>query len=285
MPRTYRARLVSDARYWLAEGIIWDDRTGEALWVDIHNGNLHRNLDAPVTLHLDTTVGAVALAEDGGYLLAGHRGLITISPEGTIGRGPDLVGAGRRLNDGSVDPQGRFLVGTISLAPRAEQTDEEQLLRVSPDGSVEVLRTGLSLSNGIGFGADGTIYHNDTWVTKVSCFRDGAWTTLLDDLPGYPDGLTVDGAGNLWIAEYGAGIVQQFTPAGELLATVELDTVEATCPGFLPAGLAITTGRESATDANAGAIYLADVDAVGVPENRWAGSTSHPYWTNTSEKP
>ena len=283
MPRTYRARLASDERYWLAEGIVWDDRIGEALWVDIHNGNLHRNLDSPVSLHLDSTVGAVALAEDGGYLLAGHRGLITIAPDGTISRGPDLVGEGRRLNDGSVDAQGRFLVGTLSLAARADQSDEEQLLRVSADGTVEVLRTGLSLSNGIAFGADGTIYHNDTWVKKVSAYRNGTWELLLDDLPGYPDGLTVDADDNLWIAEYGAGIVQQFTPAGELLATVELDTVEATCVGFLPAGLAITTGRESATDPNAGAIYLADVDAVGVPENRWAGSTSHPYWTLEQE--
>lgn len=276
MPRTYRARLVTDERYWLAEGIIWDDRAGVALWVDIHNGDLVRNLDSPSKLHLDDTVGAVALAEDGGYLLAGHRGLITISPEGEISRGPDLTTEGRRLNDGSVDAQGRLLVGTLSLG---ERTDQEELLRVSPDGTVEVLRTGLSLSNGIGFGSDGTIYHNDTWVKKVSACRGGVWTTFLDDLAGYPDGLTVDSDDNVWIAEYGAGIVQQFTPAGELLATVEIDTPEATCVGFLPSGLAITTGRESATDANAGAIYLAQVDATGRPENRWAGSTSRPYWT------
>jgi hypothetical protein len=64
-----------------------------------------------------------------------------------------------------------------------------------------------------------------------------------------------------------------------VLATVELDTPEATCVGFLPVGLAITTGRETARDENAGAIYLADVDATGVPEHRWAGDTSRPYWT------
>ena len=43
-------------------------------------------------------------------------------------------------------------------------------------------------------------------------------------------------------------------------------------------GLAITSGAESATDANAGAIFIADVDAVGKPEHRWAGSTTTPYW-------
>ena len=276
MPRTYRARLAGPARYWLAEGIIWDDRASEALWVDIHQGDLLRNLDSPTKTHLDATVGAVALAEDGGLLVAGHRGLIAISPDGVISRGPDLTGEGRRLNDGAVDAQGRFLVGTLSPG---ERTDDEQLLRVSADGTIEVLRTGLSLSNGIAFGADGTIYHADTWVKRVAAYRDGRWVTVLEDFEGYPDGLTVDSDGNLWVAEYGAARVRQFTPAGELLATVEVGTPEATCVGFLPAGLAITTGRESATDANAGAIYLAEVDATGVPENRWAGSTSLPYWT------
>jgi sugar lactone lactonase YvrE len=276
MTRTSRARIASPERYWLAEGIIWDDRAGEAVWVDIHNGDLVRNLEAPVKTHLDGTVGAVALAEDGGLLVAGHRGLIAISPDGVVSHGPDLIGEGHRLNDGSVDPQGRFLVGTVSLG---EQTNEEELLRVSPNGEVEVLRTGLSLSNGIGFASDGTIYHADTWVRRVSAYRDGTWVTVLDDFDGYPDGLTIDADDNLWVAEYGAARVRQFSPTGEVLTTVELDTVEATCVGFLPSGLAITTGRETATDANAGAIYLAEVDASGVPENRWAGSTSLPYWT------
>ena len=276
MTRTSRARLVGPERYWLAEGIIWDNRAGEAVWVDIHNGDVIRNLDAPVTTHLDTSVGAVALAEDGGLLVAGHRGLIAVAPDGTVSHGPELIGDGRRLNDGAVDPQGRFLVGTVSLG---EQTNQEELLRVSPDGKVEVLRTGLSLSNGIGFAADGTIYHADTWVRQVSAYRDGVWRTVLGDFDGFPDGLTVDSDGNLWVAEYGTGTVKQFTPAGELLATIEVDTPETTCVGFLPTGLAITTGREAATDANAGAIYLAEVDATGVPENRWAGDTSRPYWT------
>jgi sugar lactone lactonase YvrE len=73
--------------------------------------------------------------------------------------------------------------------------------------------------------------------------------------------------------------VQRFTLTGELLEIVTIDTVEATCPGFLPGGLAITSGAESATDAKAGAIFIASVDATGRPENRWAGSTSTPYWT------
>lgn len=276
MTRTTSARLAGNERYWLAEGILWDDRANEAVWVDVHNGDLVRNLEAPERIHLDTTVGAVALAEDGGYLVAGHRGLIAVAADGAVSRGPDLVGAASRLNDGIVDPQGRFLVGSGALEGRS---DDQQLLRISPDGAVEVLRSGLSLSNGLAFAADGTLFHVDTWVKRISALRDGEWMTVLDDFEGYPDGITIDSDDRLWVAEYNAARVQCFTLDGELLETVTIGTAEATCPGFLPQGLAITSGAESAKDPDAGAIWLAEVEATGRPENRWAGSTSAPYWT------
>lgn len=278
MARSYRARIATDQRYSLAEGIVWDDRARTALWVDIHAGDLVRDLDAPMAVHIDTTVGCVALADDGGLVLAGHRGLVVVSTEGVVSHGPDLLGERRevRLNDGAIDPQGRFVVGTIALG---ERTNKEQLLRVSADGAVEVIRTNVTLSNGVAFSSDGTLHHVDTFAKTVSALRGDEWVTVLDDFTGYPDGLTIDAADNLWVAQYGVGLVQQFSPLGELLASVAVDTPETTCPGFVPGGLAITTGRESATDANAGAIYFADVDALGTPEHRWPGSTSRPYWT------
>ena len=279
MARTSSARVATTQRYSLAEGIIWDDRAGEAVWVDIDGGDLVRNLEVPVALHLDTTVGAVALAEDGGYLVAGRSALIAVAPDGSVSRGPDLIDpAEARLNDGTVDPQGRFLVGTVSLGEHVNQ----QLLRISPNGSVEVLRTGITLSNGLVFTADGTLLHVDTFGKTISALRDGAWVTVLDSFTGYPDGITVDSDDRVWVAQYGAAMVQRFTLDGELLETVEIGTSEATCVGFIGADLgmlAITSGREEATDDLAGAIFVADVDATGAPENRWAGSTSAPYWT------
>ena len=279
MTRTSAARLATPQRYSLAEGIIWDERAGQALWVDIDAGDLVRDLDHPVARHLDTTVGAVALAEDGGLLVAGHRGLIAIAADSVSSRGPDLVGAASRLNDGIVDPQGRFIVGSASTTGQA---GDQVLLRVSPDGSVETLRDGLSLSNGLAFSSDGTLFHVDTWVKTISALRDGAWVTVIDGFEGYPDGITIDSDDRLWVALYGSGRVERYTLDGELLETVTIGTPEATCVGFLPAGLAITSGAESATDAEAGAIYLATVATTGRPENRWAGSTADPYWKRDS---
>ncbi len=278
MTRTSAARLATTERYSLAEGILWDDRAGQAVWVDIHNGDLVRDLDSPVALHLDDSVGAVALAEDGGYLVAGRTRLITIASDGTVSHGPDLLEdhPHSRFNDGIVDPEGRFIVGT---APIGERTDTEVLLRISPDGSVETLRSGVTLSNGLAFSSDGTLLHVDTYAKTISAYSNGIWVTVLDTFTGHPDGITVDSEDRLWVAQYGAGIVQRFSFEGEVLETVTIDTPEATCVGFLPQGLAITSGAETATDPNAGAIYLADVTATGLPEYRWEGSTTSPFWT------
>ncbi|WP_164479148.1 hypothetical protein [Nakamurella antarctica] len=44
--------------------------------------------------------------------------------------------------------------------------------------------------------------------------------------------------------------------------------------------LAITTSdNDTDHDALAGALFLCEVDARGIDESRWAGSTGTPYWS------
>jgi sugar lactone lactonase YvrE len=288
---------ATEAVYDLAEGVIWDDRASLVRWVDIRKGRVLAGRIAGTTIAdiaevvLGQTAGAVALAEDGGLLVAAARGLATISPDGAISFGPDLLGerGNVRLNDGTVDPQGRFVVGSLTLT---DPTGDEVLLRVSADGVVETLRTGVRLSNGITFSPDGaTIYHVDTFAGTVSRHsydvgefdRDEPWVTVIADLPHYPDGLTVDAEGNLWVALFGGSGVRAYSSAGELLDEVRIDATQATCPAFVGPGLdilAITSAQEGLADwsDDSGAIFLADVGATGIPVTRWPGSTLTPYW-------
>jgi len=293
---------VTEPIYELAEGVIWDDRHDLVRWVDVWAGRvlaaeLHGDhLTVTHEVRLDQTAGAVALATDGGLLIAAQRGLATVSTDGTVSVGPSLLGerSGLRLNDGRVDPQGRFITGTLSFEGKsALDRGDEVLLRVSADGSAEVLREGVRLSNGIGFSPDGgTIYHVDTFARTVSThsYGEGAfdatepWVTLIDEFEGYPDGLTVDATGMLWIAEWGASRVRRHSPAGVLLDTVSVDAAQVSCPGFVGVGrdiLAITTAQEGLTEFTdrAGALFVAHVGAVGQPPHRWTGSTTSPYWS------
>jgi sugar lactone lactonase YvrE len=287
-----QAVAATDEGYDLAEGVIWDDRAQLVRFVDIWKGRVlaaslrDRRLEIVDELVLGQTAGAIALAEDGGLLIAAARGLAAVSPDGAVSFGPDLLGSrgNARLNDAAVDPQGRLVVGTLSLVG---PVGEEVLLRISADGSVETLRTGIGLSNGIAFSPDGTlIYHVDTTAHTISARAldgDEPWRTVVT-LEGAPDGLTVDSGGDLWVAQFDGGRVLRYSPDGELLGEVVVDAAQATCPGFVGPGrdiLAITTAQENLDDwaDRSGAIFLADAGATGVPETRWPGSTTTPYWS------
>ena len=296
------AVAATDATFDLAEGIVWDDRASLVRWVDIWKGRVlsgrlavdqHRGerIVDVTEIVLGQTAGAVALTEDGGLLVAAARGLATISPDGAVSFGPDLLGdrGNVRLNDGTVDPQGRFVVGSLSLT---DETGTEVLLRVSPDGVVETLRTGVRLSNGIAFSPDGgTIYHVDTYADTVSRHSYGAgafdgaepWVSVIEHLPHHPDGLTVSADGDLWVAQFGGSGVLRFSPEGELVDEITIDATQATCPAFVGPGrdiLAITSAQEGLDDWSdqSGAIFLAHPGAVGLAVSRWRGSTSTPYW-------
>jgi sugar lactone lactonase YvrE len=297
----YPATAATPPVYELAEGIIWDDRDDLVRWVDLWEGRVLAGtltddaLTVTDTIMLGQAAAAVGLARDGGLVVAAARGLAVISPDGAVSFGPDLIGerTGVRLNDGRPDPQGRFVTGTLTFEGKgALDVGDEVLLRVSPDGATEVLREGVRLSNGIGFSPDGrTVYHADTFAKTVSTHSYGPgrfdrtepWVPLITEFDGHPDGLTVDAAGTIWVAEWGGHRVRQFSPTGELLATVSVGAAQVSCPGFVRPGLdtlAITTAQEGLTefDDQAGAIFLADVDGVGQPPYRWGGSTTEPYW-------
>ncbi|WP_243076322.1 SMP-30/gluconolactonase/LRE family protein [Microbacterium sp. SS28] len=296
------AAAATRAEYELAEGIVWDDRANLVRWVDIWkgrvlSGRLNKRLIVDVdSIEIGQTAGAVAVAEDGGLLVAAARGLAVIAPDGTISYGPDLLGdrGDVRLNDGSVDPQGRFIVGTLAVG---DETGAEVLLRVSPGGAVETLRTGIRLSNGIAFSPDGrTIYHVDTLANMVSSHSygpgafdlDEPWAPVLTDLPHYPDGLAVSRDGSLWVAQWGGSSIRHHATSGELLDVINVFATQASCPAFIGPDLntlAITTAQEGLEDWSdaSGAIFLASVGATGLPVPRWRGSTTSPSWHTEKE--
>ena len=291
MAHELRGAEAGPERYDLAEGVLFDDRAGLVRFVDIREGRvLSARLDGDrlvdtAEVRVRETVGAVALAEDGGLLVAAARRLATISPDGDLAFGPDLLTDDRpmRFNDGGVDPQGRFVVGTLSLSG---PIGRETLLRVDPDGSVETLRAGIQLSNGVGWSPDGTtIYHVDTPAKTLSSHSygpggfdaDEPWLPVVTDFPGFPDGMRVDAEGMLWVAQFSGGCVVRYSPDGRELARVLVDARQPTCVGFVGERLLITSAIEHLPAAERGpadgALFVADVGVAGVPPHRWSGST------------
>lgn len=303
--KTLSARRVSNAVYELAESPVWDPASGRILWVDIPAGTIHSAAleSRPETSAalVDTTatvigdlVTAITIARDGGLLVAGRRGLLTLDPSGAVHTGPDILPAHRdnRLNDGACDPSGRYLIGTLSLDG---VRSAEELLQIEPSGEVSVLRTGIALSNGIGFSPNGTrVYHVDTldqtvWAAQYDSATGKAtgWEKLFTVDGGYPDGLAVDEEGLLWLAIWGGGQVRRYDTRGAIHAVITVDAPHTSSVAFVGENLerlVITTARAELTEEtlrrapDSGAIFLADPGVRGLPPATWVGSTRSPRW-------
>jgi sugar lactone lactonase YvrE len=88
----------------------------------------------------------------------------------------------------------------------------------------------------------------------------------------HPDGLCVDSDGALWVAVWGGFEVRQFSPRGEQLSRVILDTAQpSSCAigGANATTLYITTARENMSgesldvQPNAGRLFCVDVQVQG----------------------
>jgi sugar lactone lactonase YvrE len=110
-----------------------------------------------------------------------------------------------RLNDGRVDPRGRFWVGTMD---NALHRPNGSLYRIDGDGTVTRIADDVIVSNGIAFSPDGAaLYFTDTrryqsWVFDLD-LDDGVVTNrrLFADYSATqdrPDGACVDVDGCLW---------------------------------------------------------------------------------------
>ena len=250
----------------LGEGIRWDARRDEMLAVDILAGRVARgrvrddgSLERVRVYQLPWTVGMIAPVEgDDGWLLGAGRGFVYLAPDGTQRTIAEVSPAGTRMNDGACDPQGRFWGGTL-----ADDHHEGggALYRLDRTGRTELMLDGLTISNGIGWSPDGrTMYLVDSGPRVIHAFAfdgdrgtisDGRILVTVPEDVGAPDGMTVDAAGDLWVAIYGGGRVNRYAPDGSLRKAYPIPARECTCCAFGGPGLNrlfVTTATEGWTD-------------------------------------
>ena len=91
----------------------------------------------------------------------------------------------------------------------------------------------------------------------------------------YPDGSTVDAAGNVWNAQWGLGRVACYAPDGAFLTEVKVDAPHSSCPAFGGARmetLFVTTALEDMSDSakatfpQAGKVFAFDGIAKGLAD-------------------
>ncbi len=285
--------LILDRHAGLAEGPVWDDRIGRLWWVDIIGGFVHR-LDpatgADEAIDVGRPVGCVGLRARGGIVAAAEDGLGTIDE--AAGALEPLVRISHdqhatRMNDGKPDPLGRFWVGTMAYD---ERPGGGAFYRVDPDLAVTTVLPSVTISNGLDWTDDGgTMYYVDTGTRRIDRFTFHPRTGELTDrrpvvtIPhdaGYPDGMTVDADGFLWVALYDGWAVHRYAPDGRLDRRIDIPAAQATCVAFGGPDLDelyVTTGREHfppegrPDQPHAGGVFRCRPGVRGRPANRFAG--------------
>ncbi len=298
-----RARLALEVHPEHGEGPLWDDRRQRLFWVDVTGGAVHVLDPATgddVEIRVDQQVGAVALREDGSLVVAGERGLAVLDPDAhpgsAAGEGPVVLDVvvplesdddATRCNDGTVDPHGRFWIGTMAHDHRPAAGT---LYRVDADRSIHRQVSGLTISNGIAWSPDGsTAWFIDSasgWVDVLTVdpgSGDVQRRRPAIDLhagPGVPDGMTIDAEGGRWVAMYGGWQVRRHGPDGHLDTVITLPVAQPTsCALGGPDldELFITTTPENMDAATlaeqplSGSLFRCTVDVPGLPPDRWAG--------------
>jgi sugar lactone lactonase YvrE len=288
---------VTDVRYDHAEGPAWDGVTGSLLWLDQHVGDVllgewnpaAGTLTPTRSFAVGTSIGAAVPAREptDGWLLAAGRGFARLGTDGAVQRlaEPEEGTPGRiRMNDGKCDAQGRFWAGSMS---EDGVQGAATLYRLDPDLTLTAVLRGVTISNGLAWSADGgTLFHADTPTQRIDAFtvtgdgtlRDRRTVVHLPDGVGLPDGMCIDGEGALWVAMWGGHAVRRYSPAGELLAVVEVDAAQviSCCFGGPQLDtLFITTSQEGlddaarAADPQSGRLFAAAVGVCGEPAARF----------------
>ncbi|WP_432157973.1 SMP-30/gluconolactonase/LRE family protein [Streptomyces sp. bgisy153] len=238
----------------LGEGPTWDPVRGRLLWLDILGARVHTY--DPVTGRrtvrtTDQHVGAVKPGADGGLVLNLRDGVALLGPDDSLRWLHHEPVPGRRANDAAVAPDGALWAGTMRYD---EAPGGGTLSRLTADGTVETVLDDVAVSNGIGWSPDGRLmYYIDSPTRRVDVFdHDGGRVANrrpfveVETGEGFPDGLTVDADGCVWVALWDGGAVRRYTPGGALDRVIELPTPRVTACAFGGPGLTdlyVTTAR------------------------------------------
>jgi sugar lactone lactonase YvrE len=284
---TDRLEIAIRAEAELGEGPTWDPERARLVWVDILSARVH--LFDPAsgrrsTLATEQHVGAAKPRAAGGLVVNLRDGVGLYDEGGAAFRWlRHAPVAGRRGNDAAVAPDGSLLAGTMRYD---ERPGGGGLERVTPDGAAETVAGEVAVSNGIGWSPDGSLmYYIDTPTRRVDVFtvtdggRAAGRRPLVDvsDVPGFPDGLTVDADGCVWVAFWDGAAVRRYTPEGTLDRTLSVPVSRPTACAFGGPSLTdlyVTTARvgiDAAAEPLAGSVLVFPDAGRGLPQPAFAG--------------
>lgn len=269
--------IYDNTQCQLGEGPLWHPLRKQLFWFDILGKRLHTK---DKHWQFDDYVSAAGWLDETSLLVAtsnalrhfditsgAHRVLLPLEADNAV----------TRSNDGRADPQGGFWIGTMGINAEHEAGAIYRYYK----GELRQLFAPITISNAICFSPDGkTAYFTDTptqQIMSVTLDANG-WPNAdpevfidLQNTNFRPDGAVVDGAGNLWNAQWGVGRVAGYDPQGDFIESFSFAAQQTSCPAFGGADLRTlfcTSAAVGLEGAEQGKTFAADTHYTGQAEHR-----------------
>ncbi|RFU67626.1 SMP-30/gluconolactonase/LRE family protein [Peribacillus saganii] len=238
----YKAELIVDAKATLGEGPAWDAKNQVLYWIDIKERKIFiYNPESGIndTFELQQSIGAAVPRNSGGLIVALENGFHFLDLQSgklTVIADPEQGLPDNRFNDGKCDANGRFWAGTMA---KDGTGTNGSLYCLNTDLTVQQMLKGLGISNGMAWNKQNqTMYFIDTPTNQVAAFdfklgegtiSNKRFVVEFPEGEGFPDGMTIDEEGMLWIAHFAGSQVSRWNPQnGEKLESVTLPVANVT---------------------------------------------------------
>jgi sugar lactone lactonase YvrE len=183
---------------------------------------------------------------DGSLLVVSMRdhALLRRTPAGEVSVHADLTEyCGGHLNDLVVDGLGRAYAGNFGFdLMNFGEPEGTSLIRVDPDGSIDVEADDLWFPNGMvvdgdtlivaetfagrmtafSIAADGSLTDRRVWGQIAPAAEPGPVAEMLPNMGFAPDGCCLDAEGHMWVADGLGGPTCRIAPGGEIVDEIEL---------------------------------------------------------------
>ncbi|MEW6997773.1 SMP-30/gluconolactonase/LRE family protein [Colwelliaceae bacterium BS250] len=284
---------VIDVANTLGEGVQWHALSQCIWWTDIQESCLYCYCTQTTQLikhDMPERVGCFAFIKDDPRIIVAFASGIALYhlQDKTIEwlDRPERHLPNNRFNDGRVDRQGRFWVGSmIENFTGGAQSSSLYLLDKHQKGISKI--SGIEISNGLCWSPDGSkLYHADSPKRQINQYDFNSETGEVSnrkhfattEYGSFPDGSAVDAQGFLWNAQWAGSRVIRYAPNGQVDTQLYLPVSQPSCVAIGGPNLdwlIITSARQDlaveqlSSQPQAGNVFIYQLNGVqGIEENQ-----------------